>query len=51
MSSTIYMYISLHKKNPIKIGEEEQLEIGRAHAHGVRTDKEVGGKDGKNTCE
>ena len=25
MSSTIYMYRSVYKKNPIKIGEEEKL--------------------------
>jgi hypothetical protein len=25
MSSTIYMYRSVHKKNPIKIGEEERM--------------------------
>jgi hypothetical protein len=28
MSSTIYMYRSVHKKNPIKIGEGEKLVWG-----------------------
>ena len=29
MSSTIYMYSSVHKKNPIKIGEGEKLVWGK----------------------
>jgi hypothetical protein len=29
MSSTIYMYRSVHKKNPIKIGEGEKLVWGK----------------------
>jgi len=29
MSSTIYMYRSVHKKTPIKIGEEETLVWGK----------------------
>jgi hypothetical protein len=29
MSSTIYMYRSVHKKNPIKIGERDKLVWGK----------------------
>jgi hypothetical protein len=33
MSSTIYMYISVHKKNPIKIGEGKNQYGGKINTY------------------